>query len=264
MQPRQRKQIEVVVKNEGDQAWNSTSESGLTIGARWTDKDGDAFQPTGERSVLPRIGPRGSATVKLDIFAPSARGDYRVHLDVCEEGIRWFNSNPATAFTASVRVERKRLRFPGWRKAKLAPEAAELSPGPYAFDLTSKAIDLLASGWSYPENWGTWSVGPRAKLLLPCERLRGRWRVVIVGKAFGRRGHQIIVRTQAGYDGDELEWVMPGNIVVSNMFEINCAGEDLTLQFSFPQATSPKALGLGTDARQLGLGLVAMEFNKMI
>ncbi len=215
------------------------------------DADGHEIEVPTARSSLPKVEQGSTAVIDVTIAAPQETGDFKVHFDVCEEGSKWFHSDPRTACTASVQIDHPVL-----------PQHSSRSSQRYSFDHKSKTLNLLVVGWSTPENWGTWSLGPQAKLRLPLRGRTGVWRIVISGKAFGRPGSMAPVHVRIGQESDSLEWVLPANVVVRNEIELDCRGTDITLRLSLPEAISPRELGLGADSRKLGFGLVSLDIKR--
>lgn len=81
-------------------------------------------------------------------------------------------ANPDQALLAEA------LRREAWRDAfrpRLAAEGA-------ASVMAGEADAMLSAGWSLPEPWGAWAIGPDAVLDLPLPE--GRWRVELDVRAF--------------------------------------------------------------------------------
>ena len=262
MEPGRSYTIEVTLRNDSDITWASTLDSGLMLGVRWTDVDGDEIGAATAKSSLPEVQQGSTAVIDLQIIAPLETGDFKVHFDVCEEGNKWFHSDPRAACTASVRIDSEPPRFTQHLWRSTAPGSRQSSQR-YMFDLKSKTLNLLTAGWSTPEDWGTWSLGPQAKLRLPLGGRTGFWRVVISGKAFGRPDTWVPVHVRVGQESDSVEWVLPANIIVQNEIELDCAGTDITLRLGLPEAISPKELGLGADLRKLGFGLLSIDLERI-
>jgi hypothetical protein len=259
MTSRSRSTLDVDVRNDSRLHWLATARSGLTVAGRWTDADGDLIadiQPSGD---LPDLAPQAAVSVKLDVVVPGEPGDYRLHVDLCDEGSRWFHRDPRHAFTVPVVVEPS---APPQRSRVL--NAARRVFGRterYSFALGAGTRQMLAFGWSVPENWGTWSNGPIAKLRLPGQGKYGRWRVEVVFNVFGRDGEQKPVGVRIGYSGPELDWHIATNTVVQQQVDVGFVGEDVTLRFSMPGAISPMELNKVLDLRRLGIGLVEMRMT---
>ena len=262
MAPGRRTQIRIVVRNDSGQDWPETAVSGLTAGVRWSDADGDVVVRSTAAAPLPTIAAGAAVTVALDLAAPNQCGDYRLHIDLCEQGNRWFNADPAKATTIPVRVDHAWPVALGrrWRRARSQPDRAR---GPFAFDLASPALFCLVSGWSTPEAWGTWSEGPTAKLRLPLAGARGRWRALFTCKAFGPPHAPVTVQARGGSAAQAVDWSMPADVIVQRELDVDASGDDVTVQFTFPNPASPRDLGLAADSRQLGLGLIAVTLVRL-
>jgi acyl-coenzyme A synthetase/AMP-(fatty) acid ligase/acyl carrier protein len=257
MKAGERRKIKVTVKNESGLIWRQTSGSGLMLGSRWTDPDGDPLQPIYEREPLPEIEPNAYAAVRLGIIAPSESGHFKLHIDVSEEGNRWFNKDPQNALSIPVSIGTLKPHFLRRAFNRLSP--ARFFPTRIRFSAGAPGVANLGFGWSRPEGWGTWSDGPRAKLRLPVSDRYGRWRAVLTCRAFGAGDKPVSIYVRNGFDGKETKWELPPNSTVRKEVELECSGSDITLQFLLPEAISPRLLSLGADRRQLGLGLIKMK-----
>jgi hypothetical protein len=258
MKSQQRCKIRVTVKNDSDLIWRQTTESGLVVGSRWTDPDGDLIHQIDERAALPEIKPNAYATIDLEIIAPNEPGDLNLHIDLSEEGNRWFNRNPKSAFSAPVSIVGRQPHFLS-RIFKRLFKNRDALPIQLLFRSGAPAVTNLIFGWSGPEEWGTWSDGPRAKLRLPVGDRYGRWRAILTCNAFGADDRPVSVYVRIGFNAGEVKWELPANTIAKKEIELECTGSDIALQFSLPDAISPQRLLLSGDRRQLSLGLIAME-----
>jgi len=120
--------------------------------------------------------------------------------------------------------------------------------------------DLLASGWSKPEDWGTWSEGPRAVLRfrVPAD-VQEPLTVCLEAGAFvygtHRRQETIVSVRQRevarwGFDSHERR---PESIVLSG--DLFLPERLVELTFTNLTPASPKSAGLNDDPRILGLSL---------
>lgn len=118
----------------------------------------------------------------------------------------------------------------------------------------------LDNGWSIPENWGTWSMSERATLTIPLPATNPK-KLIIFTQAFivENHPHQNVNLIIHGKNSKQnLNFVL--NKRFKNQVEINLLpslleGDNLKLEFEFPLAISPKALGIGNDTRLLAIGL---------
>lgn len=125
------------------------------------------------------------------------------------------------------------------------------------------------AGWSWPENWGTWTDGPVALFGAHLEGgvegdvIRARFRAVTLDTsnnaativnvfAYGKNIAQW--RFVGGRPEKELVALIPADIVRSH-------GGNLLMSFVIQDPVSPTSLGMGYDPRLLGLGMVEAEFH---
>lgn len=128
--------------------------------------------------------------------------------------------------------------------------------GVIRFAFGQAGVDLLDGYWSTAESWGVWSNGPSVRLRMPVERQET---VRLSFTTFGRPGSKatIIVAADGGRTLDK--WRVPANVVLTK--ELSAPPEVGQIEFSLPDAVSPKSVGHGEDARLLGLGLISLELG---
>ena len=167
---------------------------------------------------------------------------------------------------------------PGWKSCQSClkiNEAAQINPSISNERLTrvGERIDLsrfgkyakvyLGSGWSVPENWGVWSLDKKATITLPLPAVTPN-RLVIDAQAFigGTQTSQLVdivingvPQAQAILNkrfGNQIEIPLNPTIINSGALKV---------EFQFPTAISPKALGIGIDERPLAIGLEAVRYE---
>jgi hypothetical protein len=118
---------------------------------------------------------------------------------------------------------------------------------------------FLMQGWSHPESWGIWSVGPEATLALPPpppgeEGRRLGLRVMGFGPRAGEQQPVTVL-----VDGKPVATWMLGDLQASvQWLDTPAAGKVLTFRFADP--TSPAARGMSADPRPLAMGLISLQF----
>jgi len=196
----------------------------------------------------------------------------------------FFYDGPALPFVADfLREAMRRFPLPWLERAMTAAAAESFAASPagelldraihfaqagnhspakaqdhYRFRAGDAGIDLLLDGWSFAENWGTWSDGPRAGLRLPIGRKRGLWQAAIALRAFGKDGVVQVEMSVPSSAGVTVARVA-ANRDVRVELRVESDGNDMDLRFAFPAAASPKSLGHGDDMRELGIGLLSMD-----
>jgi len=130
--------------------------------------------------------------------------------------------------------------------------------------LSGSGLAYLTRGWSSPEDWGIWSDGPQATIELPLPEkhatsisIEAKW---LLGPTHPKQDVEVLI------DGD-----LAAKITLTadspNVFEVRIpdavfkrglSNKFLTLEFHFPDAASPKDLGLNNDTRKLALGLISI------
>lgn len=139
----------------------------------------------------------------------------------------------------------------GW--ANIAMSGKEHHPNPAPFE----------SGWSRPEDWGTWSDGGEAIIRFPENQWNGASRVKISGRAFLSETHLsqtfeaevngvFVGRLQVSYGNSEFEWELDTQAA-------NKTSGEAVVTIRIADAKSPFELGLSSDTRKLGIGLHSIE-----
>lgn len=134
---------------------------------------------------------------------------------------------------------------------------------PLTFGFTGRGQTMLAEGWGEPAPWGVWSIAPEALLrFVPVTRGVRTMYLQAVVRAFVWPGAptldvEILVddelvgcwafQTPADRERAERRVVIPWRPQ---------SIDALTVTFRMPGCRSPRDLGLGSDLRRLGLGLI--------
>jgi hypothetical protein len=130
-------------------------------------------------------------------------------------------------------------------------------------DTPSSAPFALCGSWSKSENWGTWSDGSLVKIYVPITNPNVKV-ITITLQAFvnGKHPEQKIEFTSDGQNFKSLALsVFSGNqIDIPVSVAMRKDGYAL-VEFKLLNPVSPKSLGLGDDARKLGIGLTKLEIR---
>jgi len=133
----------------------------------------------------------------------------------------------------------------------------------FHFGTGDAGIDLLVTGWSSAENWGIWSDGPFATLRLPVSGDGGTWRATIVFIAFGRERAEVTVSVDDDSASLSTVWSVPAQQAVEKELHVESQFRDVILRFSLPNAMSPFQLGVSSDRRLLGIGLISLDLHRL-
>jgi len=124
--------------------------------------------------------------------------------------------------------------------------------------------EFLLQGWApYGEAWGTWSDGVSASVLLPVPA--GNPKIVnFTVRAFVNEKHP--VQQIDAFINNVLVKHFELKNFASNLMDIPIPpavlnDEFFTLELKIQSPASPKALGLGADDRQLGIGAISAVFR---
>jgi hypothetical protein len=135
----------------------------------------------------------------------------------------------------------------------------------YTYRLGSDGI-ILGDGWSTAENWGTWSDGDTASVLLALSSTPKKdIELLIDGHAFLSDKHpsQEVDVLVNNHQVSTLKYDLQSNsgvrvVKIPKALALEKNGQ-LSIKFNFETPKSPAELGLSTDARRLGLGIVSLE-----
>ena len=146
---------------------------------------------------------------------------------------------------------------------RLRGATAGSGPMTFRFAAGELGTNFLLSGWSSPEDWGTWSDGSSAALHVGVVPASGRWRAIFTFRVFGPGRKRKAIWVRRGAEAGAVKWRAVPNDVVQQEIIFQGNSEDMTLHFSFPDAQSPLELGMSKDPRKLGIGLIALEISRI-
>ncbi|WP_218068224.1 DUF6311 domain-containing protein [Candidatus Thiosymbion oneisti] len=197
----------------------------------------------------------------LYVLDPTQRQSAVLHLD------------PETDLLA--RIDGLYLVAPGWKRCracghldkelKLADVLPAIGIGErIRFSKSGGGVAYLATGWFEPETWGTWSMGPAAKVVLRTSS-DGIHSILIEANALVSPAHpkqdiEISVNgipaatlRLTAYAANRIRVPIPA----AARDELRKSGA-LRLKFRFPDTVRPRDIGLNDDPRALALGLLAI------
>jgi hypothetical protein len=173
-----------------------------------------------------------------------------------------------------TRVDGLVVLAPGWKRCSqclsMPDEGRQMSllaltrPGQaLTFNYTTRQ---LASGWSTPESWGTWTAGQQVQIDV---RVTPEARSIVLDvMAFvlpqhpaqrvivSVNGEQVLTTQLVQLQDNHLD------IPITAAIRQHLADTDrLTIELQLPDAISPQQLGLNDDSRVLGLGLKRLTVN---
>ena len=135
-----------------------------------------------------------------------------------------------------------------------------------------KANVILEAGWGYLEDWGVWSIEPQAKLKLSILSEKAAT-IDFIARAFVSPKHAIqrvevwvngqLQKTVAlsAFESNRFSVTVPATKVSNAANNTHATSQPTVIVLKMPDAISPKALGIGEDVRQLGIGLETIQIN---
>lgn len=204
------------------------------------------------------------ARAMLDSGQYDADSLYLLDDDALVDAARTINSETDLL----TRVDGVAVLAPGWKRCVQCLSVQDEGRRMSLIPLTRPGQTLtfnyrnrqLVSGWSTPENWGTWTEGQQAKMELRV--LPPVSSIVIDALAFiqprhpGQRvivslnGQQVLETRLTQFQGNRLE------VPISAALNQRLGNDDrLDIELQLPDAVSPRQLGINDDSRMMGLGL---------
>jgi len=119
---------------------------------------------------------------------------------------------------------------------------------------------IRGSGWAFPESWGVWSEGDRAKLVLPLPHGGAK---AIQLRMKGLTGHnRLYQRVKMIVNGVKLgDFSLASSEEILDLQIPHTVNQDyVMIEFLLPDHISPKDLGVGDDIRLLSVGLISATF----
>jgi len=119
------------------------------------------------------------------------------------------------------------------------------------------ACVLLGEGWSYPESWGIWNVGNRARIALPYAPDQNEALLSLIAHAQRKKSQHI----EIAVDGADIgRFLIPaGGASVAVPLPPTDRPRVATIMLRVDGAFRPQDAGESLDARKLGVGLVKIE-----
>ena len=121
------------------------------------------------------------------------------------------------------------------------------------------------SGWSKTEKEYTWSEGKSAQLGLPIPSSPGALTLLARMGALVSRPAVPYQKVEVFANGQKIaDWEVADTADFSALIPAKVTKNKsiLNIEFRVPNATSPKALGLGDDARILGIRVYSLELKR--
>ncbi len=124
---------------------------------------------------------------------------------------------------------------------------------------------LLAGGWSSPEEWGNWSQGHHAKIVIPYsprQAYYGRQFLLLTlhFRTFNKQRLTVSWMGKTLYSGNFM-----GLSSVTIRFPLNKVHEEkishVTLDLELPDAVAPCTVQDSQDSRELGIGLHSVRLE---
>ena len=181
--------------------------------------------------------------------------------------------NPKTDLLA--RIDGFNILAPGWKSCQNCPavpkelEIDRLAPLTFVGELITFSQnsvgrrDFLLGGWApYGEDWGTWSDGNNARILLPLPHGNPK-KLELELRAFVNTKHpsQQVEIWINGYLAKTVSLSQfEGNRITLNLPASNLDNAYLNLEFKLLNPIRPKDLGMSLDDRLLGVGIVWVKF----
>jgi hypothetical protein len=150
-----------------------------------------------------------------------------------------------------------------------SPSAASTSASvvgtPIQFNAGGNSERYRVSGWSKTEKEYTWSEGKSAQLGLPIPSSPGALTLLAKMGALVSRPTVPYQKVEVFANGQKIaDWEVADTVDFSALIPAKVTKNEsiLNIEFRVPNATSPKALGLGDDGRVLGIRVYSLELKR--
>jgi len=128
------------------------------------------------------------------------------------------------------------------------------------FLLNIDSLNKIGYGWSFPESWGVWSEGHKAKLILPFPANALPQVLELRLKSISTKQVEIFcngVPQKTIVLSPNKETLVDISLNSTEFENSNYA----SIEIRSPDFSSPKKLGLGDDSRPIGVGLISATFH---
>lgn len=237
--------------------------SGALLEAPYFGKVSHAFI-TPDRSSSEKLPARCSPWLMVSPGVASFAWLQRVcSVDISDSGCKQVST--ATSHTmadALDKIFKQRWAFDQPNESLFSVEIGQryrLTPG-------SPALSCLAFGWAEPESWGTWSSGDTACLCLPFQSIQpaSRLKIEVDGQIFaGDRDERPLVSlcvVNSGIRQQAVRVQLDGHCeFIIDAESMRKTAGFVSLEFLIESPISPASLGISSDQRQLGFGLVSFR-----
>ncbi len=133
------------------------------------------------------------------------------------------------------------------------------------FGMTGNADSFMGIGWSACQPAYCWSNGKQADLTLPIDKVTTDLQLQVRFKPYVNETKLPQQRIGVFVNGTQLtEWLVSRYAIQDASVRIPAElaqGENLQIQFHFPDAVSPSDLGVGADTRILGISARTLRID---
>jgi len=164
----------------------------------------------------------------------------------------WNTCNPCNEITKRLEI---RPTYGFTRVLKISEKLNLSSEGLYA-------NKILISGWSTPEKWGVWSKGDVSKLTIPLPDVNPEYLILKI-KAFNasEKFKQIAKIKINNVSESSVTFSEPDDYIKIKLSPNYLKNDVIEIEFTLPNAISPKTLGISDDDRKLALGIEYIVFK---
>ena len=149
-------------------------------------------------------------------------------------------------------------------------ERIDFSQGGFgkAYLLDAGRAPLIGWGWAFPEPWGVWSDGDRARLAIPLPPSDNlaystlELKLELVAYVNSKHPNQMVQAWSKGKKIGEMEINTPNpQWWTLDLSSFSPSDGYALIEFRLLNPVSPKSLGASEDSRRLGIGLLAITFE---
>jgi len=179
--------------------------------------------------------------------------------------------NPRSSYALGWSTWDKRPRGIRIRTLKVAPvlqyHLGDMMDFTAGGDAVAFAGDSLGVQWAVPDNWGFWTIGKHASIMVPFDRAPGKAApmAVVISDCMVRAADPKLPVTVRANGQVVAEWVLESRKPHVRTLELPAGAlmeADVTITFEVPNPHSPADFGWGPDPNPLGLRIARAVIGK--
>jgi hypothetical protein len=217
--------------------------------------------PSSPRTEVHALKSGEDKPLNLKLLSPSRPGKYEARLSMVHEAVAWWADLGSPGSAIEITVVDSNGAAAGAREDTKYHLGTRLG-----FGLRGNSERFRIAGWSKTESKMTWTDGHSAMLHFSGLPRLQPLSLQVTMSGLTKNPHLPAQIAQVSANGTKLaEWQIAEKkeYVVTIPPDVVSDTGNLTIEFAIPNAISPRALGLSTDSRELGLCLFDLVIREV-